>query len=546
VDGLTRPWIDRAVALDVQEARFARAVARAAAGDRAGALDVLVSYVAREPRPAHLIEARALRAGLGGEGRPSPERLARIRLLEDHPDAALRALGGDGEPELPPERLVAVGLVHEYADRRAAARVCYERAAAKAPGDGAIAARLARLDARLPDGELRAAMRAPLDRAAEGGSGAAEWALARLDAAAGDAPGALARVERALTLATEGPADAWLPAAREARARWAAAGLTRARDTAARRRAIVLGGAGLVALVLFVGLRRRFGGRTLASALTRQPALFPEVARVVGELRHDVLKHRAGVLNLAADLGVSREELARALLEPKPASAVVAAAYDRLAQAARGQGLTLRPLAREPVLGPLAADLARAERLLSAPSAGSSDAGRLLAIDARLRDAHAERLSALLQQGPRTRLGPLELAGWIAAVEASTRGEGASWTAPALMLGELDVDFPVERDALHAIFANLLRNAQAAASGRDAASVIVRVERERDVTGRQLASLLVGDSAPATLTLEAIEARESGRGLAIVRDLVRQWRGHLVIRPEAAPFEKVVGACFPL
>ena len=116
------------------------------------------------------------------------------------------------------------------------------------------------------------------------------------------------------------------------------------------------------------------------------------------------------------------------------------------------------------------------------------------------------------------------------------------------MLRDLDVDFPVERDALHAIFANLLRNAQGAAARprSDDGHVIVRVERERDVTGRQVVSLLVGDSAAATLTLEAIEGRESGRGLAIVRDLVRKWRGHLVIRAEAAPFTKVVGACFPL
>jgi Flp pilus assembly protein TadD len=550
-DALTRPWVDRAVALDVQEARFVRALARAAAGDRPGALDDLVTYVSREPRPAHLEEARALRAGLGGEGRPSPERLARIRLLEDQPDAALRALGGDCEPELSVDRLVALGLVHEYADRRGTARACYERALAKAPADRAAAARLARLDARLPDAELRAAAREPLVRAAGSGIAAAEWALARLDAGTGDAAGALARVERALDLATDGPADAWLPAAREARARWAATGLTLARSAEERRRALVGSIAGVVALALIVLLRRRLSGYTLSSALARQPALFPEVARVVGELRHDVLKHRAGVLGMAADPDASREELARALLEPTPASAVVAAAHERLAQAARGQGLTLRPLAREPVLGPLAADLARAEKLLAAPSGADparllAGTQRLLAIDGRLRGAHADRLSALLQQGPRTRLGPPELAAWISAVEASTRGEGAGWIAPSMMLGELDVDFPVEHDALHAIFANLLRNAQAAAAGRGAPSVIVRVERERDVTGRQLASLLVGDSAPATLTLEAIEARESGRGLAIVRDLVRQWRGHLVIRPEAAPFEKVVGACFPL
>jgi tetratricopeptide (TPR) repeat protein len=563
VDAVTRPWIDRAVALDVQEARFARALARAAAGDGAGALDDLVRYVAREPRPAHLAEARALRAGLGGtEGRPSPERLARIRLLEDHPDAALRALGGACAPGLPADRLVALGLVHEYAERRADARSCYELAAARAPDDAVTAARLARLDARLSDGELRSAARAPLARAAAQGIAAAEWALARLDAAGGEAPRALPHVERALALAGVGAAaaDVWLPAAREARARWAAEGRARERATADRRRWLMLGLAVLLGLAVVGLLRRRFGGWTLAAALGRQPALFPDVARVVGELRHDVLKHRAGVLGLAADAGVNRAELSRALLEPTPTSVVVAAAHERLAKAARGQGIALRPLRREPVLGPLAADLARAERLLGTPSSAALDPEPLLAIDRRLRGAHAQRLGALLQRGPRTRLGPLELSAWIAAVEAATRGDGARWIAPALLLGDLDVDFPVERDALHAIFANLLRNAQAAAgagrgaggaavAGQDAdeeGHVIVRVERERDVTGRQVASLFVGDSASTILTLEQIDARESGRGLAIVRDLVRQWRGHLVIRADAAPFAKVVGACFPL
>jgi hypothetical protein len=31
-----------------------------------------------------------------------------------------------------------------------------------------------------------------------------------------------------------------------------------------------------------------------------------------------------------------------------------------------------------------------------------------------------------------------------------------------------------------------------------------------------------------------------------VRDLVRQWRGNLVVRPEPVPLTKLVGACFPL
>ncbi|HVR04274.1 MAG TPA: tetratricopeptide repeat protein [Polyangia bacterium] len=550
VDALTRPWVDRAVALDVQEARFARALARAAAGDRAGALDDLVSYVAREPRPPHLAEARALRAGLaGGEGRPSVERLARIRLLEERPDAALRALGGACAPGLAVDRLVALGLVHEYADRRAAARACYELGAVVAPDDGPALVRLARLDARLPDDELAGARRAPLERAAARGVGAAAWALARLDAATGAPVAALDEVERALALTATsgGSADVWVPAAREARARWAAVGRERARAARERRRRVAAGVAGGLVLALIVLLRRRFGGWTLAGAVRRQPALFPELARVIGELRHDVLKHRADVLGLAGDPKVDRADLARALLEPRPTSAVVAAAHDHLAQAARGQGLALRPLAREPSFGALAADLARAERLLAKPGA-ALDAAALLAIDRRLRGGHAERLDALLQQGPRTRLGAGELAEWIAAARAAARADGAAWIAPALLLGELDVDFPVESNALHAIFANLLRNAQgaAAAAGGDEGHVIVRVDRERDVTGHQVASLFVGDSAAAPLTLETIEGRESGRGLAIVRDLVRHWRGHLAIRPEAPPFTKVVGACFPL
>jgi len=72
------------------------------------------------------------------------------------------------------------------------------------------------------------------------------------------------------------------------------------------------------------------------------------------------------------------------------------------------------------------------------------------------------------------------------------------------------------------------------------------VDRERDVTGRQVVNLFVGDSAAAPLTMQAIESREGGRGLAIVRDLVRAWRGQMSIRPEPPPFSKLVGASFPL
>jgi tetratricopeptide (TPR) repeat protein len=551
VEALVRPLIDRAVALDVQEARFTRAIARGAAGDRAGALADLTAYVAREPNPEHLAEARALRAeiddrtGPRADAQPSPHLLARIRLLEDKPDWALRALGGPCARDVPADRLIALGLVNEYADRLSAARVCYELAANAAGAYAASGlARAANLDARLPDAELGKADRRTLAAAAAAKIGAAEWALARLAEAQGDGTTALARTERALALAagTTTDGDRWVDAARAAQKRLSDRMRADADVRRGRRRMSLLSVILLIAVGMGLLARRRWGGRTVASALRRRPALFPDVAKAVGELRHDVLKHRASVLGLLADADAPRAEIVRTMTEPRPTSVVVATIYDRLTQAASGHGVRLRALAREPRFGAVHHDLARAEAML----AGAGAQQELAVIDERLRGPHADALAELLQLGPRTRLDAATLSAWIASVEASARRSGGGWTAPALALADLAVDFPIEHDALAAIFMNLLRNAQAAVAGQEDGRVIVRIDRARDVTGRQEVSLALGDSAPAPLTLDIIEARESGRGLAIVRDLVRQWRGHLVVRPEAVPFTKLVGACFPL
>jgi len=558
-DALIGPWIDRAVALDVQEARFARAATRAVAGDRAGALADLVAYVAREPNPEHLAEARALRAGLGEKADPSerggrnedthlsPRLLARIRLIEDRPDAALRALGGACTRELPTDRLVAIGMVYEYADQRAAARGCYEMAGAA--GDRGALTRLARLDARLPDAELRSADRRLLEQAADLDVAAAWWALARLEISAGtaeDAGAARTHAGLALALAAKSPAptDGWIPAAEAAERDLSQSWRASQESRRLRRRRTELAALALALLTVALLVRRRWGGRTVEAALRKRPGLFPAVAGAVAELRHDVLKHRAGVIGAALDPQVATEEIARALTEPRPTSLVVAGIYERLVRAARGAGAPLRPLAREPVFGALCRELARAELLATrSPRDGRAELG---AIDRRLRGPHADALDALLKMGPRTRLDAAALSRWIAAVEAERRQGGRGWAAPGLSLADLDLDFPVELDALSAVFSNLLRNAQAAVDGAPEARVVIRADRERDVTGRQWVTLLVGDSAPAALTLESIEAREGGRGLAIVRDLVRAWRGHLVVRPEPAPLVKLVGASFPL
>jgi hypothetical protein len=291
--------------------------------------------------------------------------------------------------------------------------------------------------------------------------------------------------------------------------------------------------------VALIWLRARFRGMTLVRALVRKPDLFPELARAIAEIRHDLLKHRASALGLAGAGGTSREEIARAMNEPVPLSKALTDLYAQLADRARALGITLRPMLREPVMGELARDIFLAER--SVRNQGSNQ--ELLELDRDFREVHTPRLAQLLAAGPRTSVHPSQLAVWIRAVEIEAGQAG--WTAPAIMVADLDLTVPVAEPALATIVVNLLRNAATAVRCTENARLLLRVDLDRDVTGRRMVSLLVADSAKGALSLDAIEQRDSQRGLGIVRDLVRRWGGYMTLREEAAPFVKSVGAVFP-
>ena len=530
---LAAPLLDRAVEVGTGEALYERALIKLAQRDRQSALDDLTDYAASAPLPRHLDEARTLRAQLVRAPRFDPAELqARERLAEDRPDAALAALGGRCEAGRPARTLLALARVREYAGDVGEALSCYRAALATEPGSKEALERLARVATRAQDEQL-APYASELRTAAAAGVAAAEWALARAALAGPRPQEALPHLQNFLRAAA--PGEPGVAAARAARDR-----LSRANDAALRaqsRRRLAWSAA--AAVIVLGALAIWFRGTPVARALKIRPRLYPAVARTVAALRHDVLKHRASVLAMAQDPG-ARREVARALLDPEPASTAVAREYERLRQDARVHGVTLRPLRREPVFGQLFRDLAAAESLLRQESPRTD---RIAAIDARIRDSHGPRLASLLRLGPRTRVSARELEGWIRGVEAEVKRGGSGWVSPSILVQGMEVEFPVERDALTTIFTNLLRNAQAAAApeGR----VLVRLGEERDAAGRSVRVLLVGDSAESELTLERIESRESGRGLAIVRDLTREWHGHLVVRPEGAPLRKVVGACFP-
>jgi signal transduction histidine kinase len=477
--------------------------------------------------------------------------LARQLLLADRPREARRALGGACRPGLPPEVLVELGRIEEYEARTREALSCHRLALAASPPveRRAPLERIARIAAQAPLDEVRG-LTSELGEANGLDIPAAAWALARLERANDRWQAAAALAERFLNLAP--PDDPLRAEAERDSPAFSARSREERRTRALLVRVVTIGGGSLALLVLALLLVRRLRGLSVAAALTRVPDLYPEVAVAVGEIRHDVLKHRASALGMLGESVTAREEIARTLREPVPTSAVVASAYDRLRRAAAAVGVTLRPLEREPLFGPLARALSRAETLIDRPANGAA----LGALDRELRERHGPALGALLTLAPRTRLDPAELAGWLRTLAETTaaaeqRGKGELERAaippitPGLHLPALDLEVPLPPEALHTILANLVRNALSAVRGSADARVLVRVEQQRDATGRRMVTFLVADSAAGAVSLEQIEQREVQRGLGIVRDLVRRWGGHVVVQDEPAPFVKAIGAAFP-
>ena len=540
---VARPWLDRAVELGVDEARFARASLRAATRDQSGALEDLRAYVASAPSPPRLEEARALRLSLTDTSASySPDRLAHLRLSEDRPAEALAALGGACRAGLPLENLLALGRTYEFMGNAKYALHCYQQAmsdpAHLTPAqEYRVWLRFAAAATELPPVELTR-FESGL-RAAKAKVALASFSLARMAEARKQWPEAEVEVRSFLDNAS--PDEPRIEQARALQARVSRVVEHETEERQVRvgriRAAIALG----VLAVLGIFIARWRYRQPLGRALRRQPLLFPALAKAIGRIRHDVLKHRAGALGMLSDPMTDRQDVARALLEPAPASVEVANIYRQLSQEARGLGVHLRALPAEPVFGPLAADLERAERRLASPQ--SAPLASLWKIDERLRGEHADKLQRLLAAGPRTTIDHNLLSRWIDGV---AREPGwAGWVSPRVHTQTDHLAFPLPEQTLRSIASNLLRNAVEAARHGPTPTVSVFVEQGRDATGRRMVNLLVGDSAPAALDMETIETRPADRGLGIVRETTRTWGGEVVIREETAPLRKAVGVRFP-
>jgi tetratricopeptide (TPR) repeat protein len=542
-------WLDRSVDLGCADARFERAVDRHRRGlDQDAELD-LAAFLALASDSRQIDAARALRSELATRKKddaPEAETAvlqARFRLERDDPRGALEILQAPCNPAMQGQRLLALGLVYERMQQYEAAVRCYAFGLDRHPAQAeelTLGRRMARVFARGAVALQQGIAPSRIARLTEL-EPSMQWALARRALEQHDPAAAQRHLEDYLGRAA--PSDRFRADALALRDRLRRGDELRvaAQSRTLRRAGIVgIGTLGLLAGLVYVVLYR---GRTLARALARRPRLYPEMAEVIGELRHDVLKHRTSALGLLRDDQTTIETLRVALLTPEPASQAVAAAYARLSAAARAEGITLRRLGREPTLGALHRDLCRVERLIvQKPFEGQKS--EILTIDERLRNVHPTRLKHLLALGPQCAVDAAELQRWIAVVEQEWARDNQSFVAPALQMSDLVVRFPLERQGLFQIFANLLRNAQAAVGSLVEPRIVVVLGKETDFTGREQVTLEVGDNSPLELTLETIESRETGRGLAVLRDLTRHYKGQIVIHPAEAPYSKYVGVKF--
>lgn len=531
VAALVGPWLSRAADLGDRAALLERARLRADGEENAAALEDLGAAVAAGLTPDQLEEAQGLRDELL-ESQSTAEAASPTPSLR--PEEVLAAPGSSCAKGADVSRLIATGAAHELLGELSAALACY----AAAPEDRVALTRLSRAAARAPIDQL-SPISASLAHAQSLGISSASLALARWLASQGRTEEALAAVDQFLAAKGEpGFVEPGTAEGQKMRATLAQA-KTQAHATRMAREMVGIAITSLFGLGVFFAF---FRGQTISLALARHPSLFPAVARAVAELRHDALKHRASAISMVDS--APREEILRALSGPQPASQLIAETYAQLATAAESRGVRLRRLRREPVFGPLYIDLRNAEEQLGkAPGPGDA---RIREVASRMH-VHADRLGALLSLGPKTRLDAARLSEWIRVLEAELRAQGKTWSSPSLELQGLELDFPVAADALAAIFANLLRNAQAVAAKVAAPGprVLVRVAEQRDLVGRRTLELRIGDASPEPLTVEQIEAREHGRGLSLVRELVREWQGNLKVHREEAPFTKSITATFP-
>lgn len=313
---------------------------------------------------------------------------------------------------------------------------------------------------------------------------------------------------------------------------------------------------------------RRFRGASLPQLLERSPSCFPEVARILSLIRHEILKHNTAFLSdvgRALELDEPDAEaratlLARRLFgddgnQPDPHRGERRGIYGRflgyvreLEQVARAHGVTLNLRRKDPTFKTMLRafeDVAAKAKWLRHP--GGLRAGKKLELARVLLRAGDvlgrrafDRLSDVIRSLCIARVDPE----FVAKVydEVATEDKFANvGIAPLVLAGEGQQIriFPTD---LHDILANVLRNSLMSSAMYAEPPIRLGVELATevdDITGLSSLAIRIKDRSPERLTNEMLRGRYVERGMGITADLLSRYDGSIAVEPEPG-WEKAV------
>lgn len=333
------------------------------------------------------------------------------------------------------------------------------------------------------------------------------------------------------------------------------------------------------ALLLFIvtvipawRLYRRYRGASLGQLLEREPKSFPEVARILSLIRHEILKHNTAFLadvSRALELDEPDADLRAAVLarrmfgEPDHSRrAPPAGIYGRflgyveqLEQVARAHRVTLNLYRKDPIFRPMIRAFERlAERADKLRRPDRLRAGKRLELARVIGNAGDvlgrrafEQLSGLIRE-----LCVVDIdVDVVARIYAQVIGEKQF---SGVALSPLELSGPgaavrIFRTDFEDILANVLRNSLKSSLQYATPPVGLGIELQLEVdeiTGLGTLAIRVKDRSPEQLSNEMLRGRYVERGMGITVDLLSRYDGAIAVEQEPGWSKAVVLRLFTI
>ncbi len=323
---------------------------------------------------------------------------------------------------------------------------------------------------------------------------------------------------------------------------------------------------------------RRFRGKSLRQLLERDPKSFPEVARILSLIRHEILKHNTAFLG---DVGRALEhddpdaDARAAVLAQRMFGDAAAAGQaggrepsrlpgihgrflgylEELEKVGRAHRVTLNLQRKDPIFGPMIRAFdelaARAGELRNVQALRS---GRKLELARTLRRAGEvlgrqafERLSGLIRELCIVNVD----ARFVGSVYAQVAGEQqfAGQALAPLQLAGLGAPVRIFRTDLEDILANVFRNSlrSSLSYARPPVGLGVALVTEFDeITGLGTLAIRIKDRSFEQLSNEMLRGRYVERGMGITVDLLSRYDGSIAVEAEPGWNKAVVLRFFML